>query len=124
MPWGDKLSFNVAYGSVMPRPENALISGNCACSAGSKLEASTTSNCSICPLTLGREMMVEWLVPLLMTRNNSFCKGALFKSNNLNSVGNESLATAFSVVMRAASVCEDHYVCPKTTEPQQNRVVE
>ena len=46
--------------SVIPFPENALISGNLACNAGSKLEASISSNCSICPSALGREMIVEW----------------------------------------------------------------
>src|SRR5689334_13760891 len=101
------LSFSVAYGSVMPLPEKALISGNCACNAGSKLDASTTSNCSICPSALGREMMVECLAALLATLNNSFLRGVLFKSNNLNSAGNESLDTALSVMILAASVCSD-----------------
>jgi len=67
--------FSVAYLSVMPLPENDLISGNCACNAGSKFEASTTSNCSICPSALGREIVVECLAALLTTWNNSFCKG-------------------------------------------------
>ena len=91
----------------MPLPEKALISGKRACKAGSKLEASNTSNCSICPSAFGREITVECLEALPTTVNNSCFNGLIFTLNNLKAAGNETLATALSVVILPASVCED-----------------
>ncbi len=84
-PCGETLSFNVAYWSLMPFPENALISGNWACNAGSKLEALKISNCSICPSALGKEITVECVEALPTVLNTSVRKGVKFRSNNLKS---------------------------------------
>ena len=108
-PIGEILNFKVAYLSVMPLPEKALMLGNCNCKAGSKLEASNTSNCSIPPAALGSEITVERLEALLPTTENNCClKGAIFKLNNLKFVGNDCLATTLSVLILPTLLCKVH----------------
>ena len=122
MPFGEILNFKVAYLSVIPLPEKALISGNRACKAGSKLEASTTSNCSIPPSAFGREITAECLEACLpATVNNSCLKGAIFNLNNLKLAGNDCLATVLSVLILPTLVCKVHaFFCAITTCKNMN----
>src|SRR6185436_3540740 len=87
IPCGEILNFNDAVLSVTLLPENALISGNLACSAGSKFEASYTSNCSRAPAAFGNVMIIDALACLSTTENNCCLKGAIVKLNNLYSLG-------------------------------------
>src|ERR1043166_6007277 len=80
----------------MPRPENARISGNCACSFAWNVDASNTSNRCIPPSALGKEMIVPSCVALAATDINSCRSGPRFRLNNLNSLGNDVLVTALS----------------------------
>src|SRR5215203_2246337 len=91
------LSFNVAYLSVMPLPEKALMSGNCCCNAGSKFDASTTSKSSTPPSALGSEITADVFRRFIpVTESNVCLNAATSKLNNLNSVGKLALKTALS----------------------------
>ena len=112
IPCGEMLSFKLAYLSVIPLPEKALISGKRACRSGSKLEASNTSNCSTLPSAFGKEMIVDLPVLLSTTENNSCLKGSIFKVNNLKSLGNDSLATDLSFeILSWLTLFADQNVC-------------
>src|SRR4051812_28001993 len=98
MPFGEILSFNVAYLSVIPLPEKALISGNLACKANSKFEASYTSNSSIFPAAFGKEMIV--FDDFLSTMESNTClNGSKLRLNNLMSEGKDNLAVALSATI-------------------------
>jgi hypothetical protein len=111
IPCGDILNLSVAYLSVIPLPENALISGNRACRSGSKLDASYTSNCSRLPSTFGKLITVECLEALLSTTVKSSCLNAsAFRLYSLNSFGKDNRATAlcFTILLRLSVLADQN----------------
>ena len=106
MPCGEILNFKVAALSEIPLPEKERISGKRACNAGSKLDASNTSNCSNVPAALGSVMVDECLLAFPTIANKSLLIASISKLNNLKSLGNDCLATALSVLIVAVPVCK------------------
>ena len=104
------LNFILAVLSVIPFPEKERISLNLACNAGSKLEASTSSNSSRIPSAFGREKTM--LVELVLTAVNKYCCMAVRSaSNNLKLVGMEGFGAILPIGIGAGPCSVQKLFC-------------